>query len=46
MSLNDKPSYNFENIPFKLLKDGAEILTTQMHKLMNLIHDKKRVPDL
>ena len=44
--LRDKPSYGFDNIPVKLLKDGAEILASPMHKLMNLIYDKKKVPDL
>ncbi len=46
MSLKDKPSYGFDNVPVKLLRDGAEILTAPMHKLMNLIYKNKKVPDL
>jgi hypothetical protein len=45
-TLRDKPSYGFDNVPVKLLKDGAEILALPMHKLMNLIYYQKRVPEL
>ncbi len=44
--LRDKPSYGFDNVPVKLLKDGAEILAAPMHKLMNLVYEKKRVPEI
>ncbi len=47
LSQKGKPSYSFfVNVSVKLLRDGAEFLTAPMHKLMNIIYDKKRVPDL
>lgn len=45
LSLKDKGCYGFDNIPLKVLKDGAEILAPVFHELMNKIYDQKAVPE-
>ena len=45
LSLKDKSCYGFDNIPLKVLRDGAEILAPVFHELMNKIYDQKVVPE-
>ena len=45
LSLKPKNSEGFDRIPQRILKDGADVLSIPMFRLMDLIYHEKRVPD-
>ena len=43
--LKEKNSYGFDNIPQRILKEGASVLMEPFHKLLNLIYQQKKLPE-
>jgi len=43
--LKDKTCYSFDNIPVRILKDGAEMLAPAFCDLFNLIYQQKLIPE-
>jgi len=44
-NLKTKNSYGYDNIPMRVLKDGAAHLAKPYHKLMNMIYVTKTIPN-
>jgi exonuclease III len=44
-NLKDKTCYGFDNIPVRILKDGAEVLAPAFCDLFNLIYQQKSIPE-
>jgi len=44
-NLKDKTCHGFDNIPVRILKDGAEILAPTFCRLFNLVYNQKLIPE-